>query len=78
MPVEIQSPVETMTAGQIEDLERLIDRVGLESVLRALAAICGEKASHIEHAWQDRRGASPWRKIAARIDNHLMFQAKGL
>jgi len=46
------------------ELERLIDRTTLETVLEALMEICGEKADHIESEWQDRATAAPWRMAA--------------
>jgi hypothetical protein len=44
-----------------EEIERLIDRVGLLDVMTAIECVCGEKADHIIYAWQDKTTAKPWR-----------------
>ncbi len=49
------------------ELETLIDRCGLSSVLMALSEICGEKADHIRSNWQDEHLARDWATIEGRI-----------
>jgi hypothetical protein len=42
------------------DLEKMIDKHGLEYVLQQLACICIAKAEHIETNWQDHLTAAVW------------------
>jgi hypothetical protein len=56
-----------LTSGEKEDLERLIDKTGLQAVLMALSEICGEKAGHIESMWQDRVTARVWSTLEGAI-----------
>jgi hypothetical protein len=42
------------------DLERLIDRRGIEQVLQQISELCGAKAEHIAHNWQDTALAKRW------------------
>ena len=48
------------TNGDRLDLEKIIDRRGLQQTLNAIAEICGEKAEHIQSNWQDAPLASCW------------------
>jgi hypothetical protein len=41
-------------------LEALIDAAGIEAVLQGLSEICGLKADHITHTWQDTILAKRW------------------
>jgi len=50
----------TMTTQQQNQLEALVDNVGLFSVLDALSNICGLKAEHIQLNWQDAGLAKEW------------------
>lgn len=43
-----------------DELEGLIDRVGLPNVLEDLVVICNEKAEHIRCNWQDDALAKVW------------------
>lgn len=40
-----------LTNGEIETLERLIDKTDMGAVLRALAKICNDKAEHLATNW---------------------------
>lgn len=51
-----------------DDLEQMVDRLGLSKVLFMLAEICHEKADHVETNWQDRVLASEWIKDAKAIE----------
>jgi len=51
-----------------DDLEQMIDRLGLSRVLFLMAEICAEKADHIETNWQDRPLAYEWIKDAKALD----------
>jgi hypothetical protein len=46
------------------EIERLIDASSLLDVLTALECVCGEKAEHIRHNWQDKTTARPWDKAS--------------
>jgi hypothetical protein len=41
-------------------LEALIDAAGIEAVIQGLSEICGLKADHIAHNWQDTILAKRW------------------
>jgi hypothetical protein len=56
-----------LTAGQKDDLERLMDRVGLRAVLIALAEICSDKADHVSVMWDDESMARAWRTAECAI-----------
>lgn len=47
-----------------ETLEALIDKHGLLHVLTGLELVCGEKAEHIRHNWQDNHMARQWDKAS--------------
>jgi hypothetical protein len=53
----------------VETLEKLVDsqQDGLLHVLTALEIMCGEKAAHIVHNWQDRDTARPWRSAEGKL-----------
>jgi|HubBroStandDraft_6_1064221.scaffolds.fasta_scaffold474478_1 hypothetical protein len=38
---------------ELNTLEVLIDAAGIEAVIQGLSEICGLKADHIAHSWQD-------------------------
>lgn len=42
------------------DLEKLIDARGIKMVLQEISEICGLKADHVTHDWQDVRLAKAW------------------
>jgi hypothetical protein len=57
-----------------DELETMIDKVGLSKVLFFLAEVCGEKADHLNSNWQDANAAKQWladardiEKLAAKI-----------
>jgi hypothetical protein len=50
-----------------EQLEALIDRHGLQHILTGLEIVCGEKAEHICHDWQDASTAKAWDAAARKI-----------
>jgi hypothetical protein len=45
---------------ELNTLEALIDAAGIEAVLQGLSEICGLKADHITHTWQDTILAKRW------------------
>lgn len=49
------------------DIERLIDTMGIDSVLADIGGICAEKAEHIRHNWQDGTLARRWDTISTRL-----------
>lgn len=50
-----------------DELEQMIDRHGLASVLSMVADICYEKSEHIESNWQDRQLAKLWTKCGTKL-----------
>lgn len=46
-----------------EDLEILVDSVGVRGVLEMLAQVCHEKADHIRTNWQDTVTAHRWARM---------------
>lgn len=49
------------------DLEMLVDRWGLEMVLRMLSDVCSDKAAHLTENWQDTPAGKRWSRDADRI-----------
>jgi hypothetical protein len=59
----------SLTVQELADqLESLIDRSSLATVLEALSQVCGEKADHLRSNWQDRTTAKSWDKAGHAID----------
>lgn len=56
-----------LTNDEAVALEAMIDRCGLETVVAALALICGEKAEHVRSNWQDRALAKAWDRCGAHL-----------
>ena len=56
-----------LTAGEINDLEVLIDKRGIEDVLMALHEICDHKSEHVREMWQDYPLAKRWATVAGAI-----------
>ena len=48
-------------------LEQLIDRDGLEPVLRAIEEICHGKAEHVLTNWQDEKLARTWNRAGVAV-----------
>lgn len=67
-----------LSNGQKEDLERLVDRYGMQQILDALADIAGEKSEHIAHMWQDAHTALQWSKLASAITRVSHDKSMGL
>jgi hypothetical protein len=44
--------------------EQLIDEVGLQLVLDAIAVVCAEKGDHVTYNWQDSSLAQRWRNCS--------------
>ncbi len=51
----------------MNELERIIDREGLNTVLDAISEICFDKATHIAICWQDTKTAKAWTKAGNRL-----------
>jgi hypothetical protein len=51
-----------------DELESVLDRVGMSKLLFALAEVCGEKAEHLQVNWQDRNAAKEWTADAKAIE----------
>lgn len=68
MPVTIMTAANEVSLMKRDDLEQMIDRMGLSRVLFLMAEICAEKADHIETTWQDRPLSREWIKDAKALD----------
>jgi hypothetical protein len=51
-----------------DQLEALIDKMGVDSVLSLIETICDEKAEHIEANWQDKTTARAWSRVARTVE----------
>lgn len=51
-----------------DDLEMMIDSVGLGNVVDLLEEICYEKAEHLRSNWQDESAAKHWEHDAREFD----------
>lgn len=52
--------------GDGADLEQLVDRYGLATVLECLAQMCYGKAEHLESNWQE--SGKSWEQAGAVLD----------
>lgn len=60
-------------------LERMVDALGIQGVLGALAEICGLKADHIRSNWQDESEAQNWEAIVPFIHQAtIVAKTRGL
>jgi hypothetical protein len=50
------------------ELEELVDRHGLKTVVDRLASVCWEKAQHVQENWQDKALATRWNQAANRLE----------
>jgi hypothetical protein len=64
------------TANDVRQLEALIDKHGLETVLEFLRDICCDKAEHVATEWQDASLAKIW--VQAAVDVHALGRRCGL
>jgi hypothetical protein len=55
------------TEQELWDLENLIDRRGIQMVLQQISEICGLKAEHIAHDWQDTLLARRWATVEGAV-----------
>jgi len=55
------------TEQEAYDLEGLIDKRGIQMVLQQISEICGLKAEHIQHDWQDTRLARQWATVEGAV-----------
>lgn len=55
------------TIEQTEQVEKLIDTLGLHNLLGTISVVCAEKAEHIETNWQDHALAKKWNAASTKI-----------
>ena len=53
------------------DIEELIDKHGLDEVLKAIVETCWEKADHVRVNWQDENLAKSWEKNGELLDKAI-------
>lgn len=56
-----------MYQNTVFDLESLIDKCGLESVMNQLAEIASQKAAHIESTYLDSGLAEDWSRASSTL-----------
>lgn len=56
-----------LTEAEAAEVEQLIDRCGLATVVGALALICAEKAEHVRTNWQDKELAAAWHQCGLHL-----------
>ena len=56
-----------MSTSPHEELELLLDKIGLPLLLASLADIANEKAEHVATNWQDQNLAKRWRKAGTAL-----------
>lgn len=66
------------TEKECAELEQLVDRRGIASVLFELAAIASLKASHVSESWQDEPLAKRWMRVAMLLEKYPGDAAIGL
>lgn len=57
-----------LSANDLIELERLVDKTSLRTVVAALAEISALKAQHLRENWQDRVAARPWDRDANKLE----------
>ena len=62
----MNNTVDTMTEMK-DQLETMIDRASIDTVLELIETICSEKAEHVSENWQDDMLARRWTRLAKRI-----------
>lgn len=60
------------------ELEALIDRHGIATVLEAVTEVCNLKAAHIAENWQDMKLAKTWERVARLVEKYPFDAAIGL
>lgn len=56
------SPNRDLNQSELNTLEALVDATSIEAVIQGLSEICGAKAEHIAHNWQDTILAKRWQR----------------
>jgi len=62
---------------EIDSLEIMMDKHGLDTVMLALSHICSEKADHVRSNWQDENLAKAWDKNAERMCRYKLTPVPG-
>ncbi|MRN79447.1 MULTISPECIES: hypothetical protein [unclassified Brucella] len=66
----------TIEQTDLDQLETLIDSLGLSGVLDALSIICGEKHDHILASYGDKQLAKGWERASTVIDKASAFAGR--
>ena len=76
MSLNILSPAYAVQVQELADqLESLVDKHNLATVLDALGQVCSEKAEHLRSNWQDDATAYCWDMAAACMLNTAQTRA---
>jgi hypothetical protein len=52
----------------LDQLEQIVDRIGLKNTVELLAILTEEKAEHIQTNWQDKNLAAAWLRSGRVLD----------
>ena len=52
-------------------VEAIIDSVGLDKLLYAIAEVCYAKGEHLKANWQDSNGAEYWIRNAKKVERNV-------
>lgn len=69
-PAEIIEGETDMKRSVNDELEGIIDQLGLAETLRRIGGVCREKAEHLRVNWQDRESAKRWEAAAISIEGN--------
>jgi hypothetical protein len=50
-----------------DELESIVDRVGLDTLLDCLSAVCDDKAEHLASNWQDGAASKCWESASWKV-----------
>ena len=56
-----------------EQIERIIDAIGIEQTMAAIAEVCHDKAEHMMTNWADRAGMGAWTRHA-KVAEHAQIK----
>jgi hypothetical protein len=60
-------PNSPITDAERDQIEELLDRIGVWGMMMALSEISIAKEGHVEEAWQDQRLAKRWGRLSQRF-----------
>lgn len=58
------------------DLEEMMDKYSITTLIETLSSIAGEKAEHVRTNWQDERLGKTWDRMARVLDRSMQHVNK--